>query len=238
METTATGIGARAAEQAPPPLWFFLSQYDGSNQDVTRDCKLPRGFWSSERQPSSIPEDIIFDSTPRFEHIRKGTNALLSTWKQVIGDLAFTTQIKYVLLLSAELLLIAELRLCTYGRSYTRILKPGEDELLALKELREQHGYYSTGSPYTGDSHDADAERFSVHDVDEPDDTDSDSDEYFDASDGDSDDEPEQYFDASEGDEDPVVVRYSESAHGAQDGAKGLGFDDAEDSGYYSAEED
>lgn len=124
-----------------------------------------------------------------------------------------------------------------YGRSYTRILGPGEDELLALKELRKQHGYYSTGSPYAGDSHDADAERFSVHDGDESDDTDSESDEYFDARDGDSDDEPEQYFDASEGDGDPVVVRYSESTHGAQDGAKGLDFDDAEDSGYYSAEE-
>ncbi|KAL1950399.1 hypothetical protein VTO73DRAFT_5523 [Trametes versicolor] len=215
METAATGIGVRAAQQAPPPLWFFLLQYDGSNQDVTRDPKFPRGFWSSERQPTSIPEDIIFDTTPRFEHIRKNTSVRLAIWKQTIGDLAFTTQTK----------------------SYTRILGPGEDELLALKELRKQHGYYSTGSPYAGDSHDADAERFSVHDGDESDDTDNESDEYFDASDGDSDDEPEQYFDASEGDEDPAVVRYSESTHGAQDGAKGLDFDDAEDSGYYSAEE-
>ncbi|EIW59390.1 uncharacterized protein TRAVEDRAFT_46699 [Trametes versicolor FP-101664 SS1] len=215
METAATGIGVGAAQQAPPPLWFFLLQYDGSNQDVTRDPKFPRGFWSSERQPTSIPEDIIFDTTRRFEHIRKNTSARLSIWKQTIGDLAFTTQTK----------------------SYTRILGPGEDELMALKELRKQHGYYSTGSPYAGDSHDADAERFSVHDGDESDDTDSEHDEYFDASDGDSDDEPEQYFDASEGDEDPVVVRYSESTHGAQDGAKGLDFDDAEDSGYYSAEE-
>ncbi len=107
---------------------------------------------------------------------------------------------------------------------------------MALRELREQHGYYSTGSPYTSDSYNSDAERFTVHD-DESDDTDSESDEYFNASDGDSDDEFDQYFDASEGDEEPVVVRYPVTAHGAQDATESDD-DDTEDSGYYSAEED
>ncbi len=96
METTASMACTRTAGQAPPPLWFFLLQCEGGGQALARDCNFPRAFWSSEKHPTSIPADVIFDPTPTFERIRGDTNARLSIWKQVIDGLTFTTQTKYV----------------------------------------------------------------------------------------------------------------------------------------------
>ncbi len=88
-------MGTHTAEhwQAASPLWFFLLQFNGS--DDPYDSTFPCGFWSSEKYPTSIPAGITFDPVPRFERIRMDEEAPLLTSTQVLGDLVFTTQTKY-----------------------------------------------------------------------------------------------------------------------------------------------
>lgn len=94
-ETTIT-MGARSAEQTARPLWFFLLQFDGGDSSA-HDCNTPCGFWSSEKNPTSLPADIIFDRTPQFETMGKGVQAPLFTSTQALGNLVFITQTKYAL---------------------------------------------------------------------------------------------------------------------------------------------
>lgn len=92
-ETTVT-MCAYAAEQAASPLWFFLLQFDSGDHSA-HEGNIPCGFWSSEKDPASVPVDFIFDQTPQFVPIEEGEEAPLFTSTQVLGDLVFTTQTKY-----------------------------------------------------------------------------------------------------------------------------------------------
>ncbi|KAL1937653.1 hypothetical protein VTO73DRAFT_13039 [Trametes versicolor] len=113
-ETTVT-MCAHAAEQAASPLWFFLLQFDSGDHSA-HESNIPCGFWSSEKDPASVPVDFIFDQTPQFVPIEEGEEAPLFTSTQALGDLVFTTQTKM----------------------YTAILQFSEDELLAFKAASQQ----------------------------------------------------------------------------------------------------
>lgn len=85
-ETTATTI-TYGAEQKVRLLWFFVLQFGGGNNS-THDRSTPCGFWSSEKYPTSIPADIIFDPSPQFEPIEMDKSEVpLFTSTQVLGDL-------------------------------------------------------------------------------------------------------------------------------------------------------
>ncbi|EIW62626.1 uncharacterized protein TRAVEDRAFT_42971 [Trametes versicolor FP-101664 SS1] len=115
-ETTITMGAHAAAEQVFPPLWFFALQFD-SGDNFAHDCNIPCGFWSSDKYPTSIPADIIFDPTPQSEPVWTDIEAPLFTSTQILGDLIFTTQTKME----------------------TMIKRFSEDELLAFRELQFSH---------------------------------------------------------------------------------------------------
>lgn len=95
-ETTVT-TAAHAGESTAPsvqPLWLFVLQFDDGNQAAARSLDVPCGFWSLEANPASIPEDIILDPTPQFEHVGKRKVAPLASWNQVLGNISFTIQTK------------------------------------------------------------------------------------------------------------------------------------------------
>ncbi|KAL1939146.1 hypothetical protein VTO73DRAFT_10187 [Trametes versicolor] len=113
-ETTIT-MTPRAAEKAPPPLWFFVLQFDGGD-NYSHDRTVPCGFWSLDKHPTSIPADILLDALlQRSEPGEKGTQSPPFTSTQVLGDLIFTTRTKM----------------------RTSILQLNEDELLAFREVQE-----------------------------------------------------------------------------------------------------
>ncbi|OJT07772.1 hypothetical protein TRAPUB_1364 [Trametes pubescens] len=127
-ETTVT-MAAHASESANPrePLWFFVLQFDDSNQGTVRPLSVPCGFWSAEENPASIPADIVLDPTLQFERIGRDSVAPLSTWTQVLEDLSFTIQTKM----------------------HTYVLGLGDDEILVLRELQKHRGF--TSNAYISD---------------------------------------------------------------------------------------
>lgn len=128
---------AHAAEQAASPLWFFLLQFDSGDHSA-HESNIPCGFWSSEKDPASVPVDFIFDQTPQFVPIEEGEEAPLFTSTQALGDLVFTTQTKYasVSILGFDVGCRINTSFC--GRMYTAILQFSEDELLAFKAASQQ----------------------------------------------------------------------------------------------------
>lgn len=96
--TTMTIASHSQGKVALPPLWFFTRQHD---DDHTKDCahrrNIPHGFWSLEKHPISIPGDIAFDPTRRFEYVSPDSAAKspISSWTQVLGGLIFSIETKY-----------------------------------------------------------------------------------------------------------------------------------------------
>lgn len=158
-------MSVHAAEQADlsQPLWFFAFQFDGGDNSA-HDCKIPCGFWSSEKYPTSLPGDIIFDTTPQLECIEEGVKAPLFTSTQVLGDLIFTTQTKYASMSIWGLYIRCRTNITPSGRMLTDIVQLTEDELLALKDFQKTHHSTSSTDDRVSDYSGRDA--FAMYDTD------------------------------------------------------------------------
>lgn len=129
---------ANAVEQEALPLWFFLPEFGGSD-GYTHQCAISCGFWSLEKYPASVPEDILFDSTSQNESVGENLKAPLFTSTQVLGAFVFTTRTKYVSALVWELSAGWRTKPASCGRMSTEIIELTGDELLAFQELQENH---------------------------------------------------------------------------------------------------
>lgn len=151
-----------AAGKTAPSLWFFVSQFDNSDNSAQR-YTIPCGFWSSEKYPTSVPADIVVNPTaPQFEFIRAGAEAPLFTSRQILEDLVFTTQTKYASLSIWNLFVGYRANTAYHIRMVTEILELTEDELSAFRAF--QDSLLSPTEDDTSDLGDARTDIFATYD--------------------------------------------------------------------------
>ncbi|EIW51851.1 uncharacterized protein TRAVEDRAFT_54273 [Trametes versicolor FP-101664 SS1] len=102
-------------ETVVPPLWFFVFQFDGDSS--AHDCIIPSGFWSLEKDPTSIPADTIALASPQdFVPLQEVDDQIFVT-VQALGDF----------------------KSVTWTKMNTEFLQLSEDELSAFREFKEGH---------------------------------------------------------------------------------------------------
>ncbi|KAL1939152.1 hypothetical protein VTO73DRAFT_10193 [Trametes versicolor] len=98
-----------------PPLWFFVFQFDGDSS--AHDCIIPSGFWSLEKDPTSIPADTIALASPQdFVPLQEVDDQIFVT-VQALGDF----------------------KSVTWTKMNTEFLQLSEDELSAFRDFKEGH---------------------------------------------------------------------------------------------------
>ncbi|KAI0672643.1 hypothetical protein C8Q78DRAFT_1076993 [Trametes maxima] len=94
---TETLVTGHPADNSPlptgTPLYFFSLQHGASGQ-IYHDSSTPWGFWSAEKNPTSLPAGIVFDPGPHFERITDGMYARICRWTQVIDGWTFFVETK------------------------------------------------------------------------------------------------------------------------------------------------
>ncbi|KAI0647627.1 hypothetical protein C8Q79DRAFT_1009694 [Trametes meyenii] len=91
-ETSVIGLPSDH-EPLPTPLYFFTFQHGTSGQ-MYHNSTIPWGFWSTEKDPLSLPTGITFDPGPHFERINDDLYARIYQWTQVLDGRMFSIQTK------------------------------------------------------------------------------------------------------------------------------------------------